>query len=429
MNPPCSPHLQMPRRPMRGAGALATVILLMVLATIATLGLGRVLWSEQRSLAAQVRSVQAHEAAQFGLDRAWARLHEPRPLADDCRHAPAAAAGDLLEALLGAASSAPQPLLACTRGTVDWHCRCPLGAVAGTGLAGPAGPGAGGEGAWVVATPLDAARPGAGLRLTALACSHGGAACAQAATAGGVTEAAVAHLVVDLAPRGTLASVPAAAVVAGGSIQVAGPASDQVRIVNRDPQSHGLVLQAGGQVHVAGARLDGLPGAPRDWAVSEGEAYLAAGPVGRRLGAWLGVEPDRWAAWPRVARVACDGGCAAEAVEAALRDGYRAVHVAGDLQWSAPRVPDEPFVLVVAGTLSLQGAGRIDAVILAHDVHAHGTDPVTPLEVHGALVAAGDVDVAGAATIVRSGPVIEAARARVVALGRLPGGWRDLPAP
>jgi hypothetical protein len=92
-------------------------------------------------------------------------------------------------------------------------------------------------------------------------------------------------------------------------------------------------------------------------------------------------------------------------------------------------VPDEPFVLVVAGTLSLQGAGRIDAVILAHDVHAHGTDPVTPLEVHGALVAAGDVDVAGAATIVRSGPVIEAARARVVALGRLPGGWRDLPAP
>ncbi len=119
----------------------------------------------------------------------------------------------------------------------------------------------------------------------------------------------------------------------------------------------------------------------------------------------------------------------AEAVEAALRDGHRAVHVAGDLEWSAPQAPAEPFVLVVSGSLRLEGAGRIDAVILTHDVHVRGTDPVTPLEVHGALLAAGDVDVAGTAAIVRCGDAIEAARARVVALGRLPGGWRDLPAP
>lgn len=428
MNAPCRLHLQSPRRLARGAGALATVVLLMLVATLATLGLGRALWSEQRSLAAQVRGTQAQEAAQFGLDRAWARLHEPRPLTDDCRQATGAVTGDRLEALLQATSSTPQPLLACTRSAADWDCRCPPDAAVAAGPAALTGLDTRGEGVWVVATPLDVARPDAGLRLTALACSEGGAACAREAAAG-ATASAAAQTVLDLAPRVALASTPAAAVVAGGAIRVASPAGDRVRIVNRDPQSHGLVVQAGGGVHVDAGHLEGLPGAPRAWAVVEGDTHLAAGPADRRLAAWLGVEPGRWAAWPRVARVPCHGGCTAEAVEAALRDGYRAVHVAGDLRWSAPRAPDQPFVLVVAGNLRVEGAGRIDAVILAHDVQVVATDPVTPLEVHGALLAAGDVEIAGTSIIVRSADVIEAARMRPVALGRLPGGWRDLPVP
>jgi hypothetical protein len=330
-------------------------------------------------------------------------------------------------------------LLACTRAGQDWTCECPQASLQGgtaavPSVAAPTGNAGQGEGVWVQATPLvgpDGALPTSGLRLAAIACSDGGAACARAAAHGGTPAAgAVAHLTVDLWPRPALAVVPAAALVAGGDVRLQGAPSAPVRVANHDPQAHGLAVHAGGRVHVSDAQVLGLPGAPRAWTVAEADTRLAEGALPRRLAPWLGLDPSRWGAWPRVARLACGhAGCDGRQVESLLHAGHRAVHVEGDLDWTAPHGPSEGFVLVVDGTLRLSGHGQLDAVVLAHAIRMQANDPAAPLVVRGAAIAAGDAELVGSVQLLRSTAVLDDAGRWPVALGRAAGSWRERPLP
>jgi hypothetical protein len=427
MKPPC--------RRQRGAAALAVVLILVGAASLATAWMGRTLWTEQLGLSAQVRGVVAQETAQFGLDRAWAVLHEPRALDPTCQASPVMPGGlpppDALRRLLESGSGPSMPLVACARVGTVWSCQCPAGPIAGVGAGTAPSPpwtAAGDREAFVVeATAVPGAVPG--VRLVATACAEGGIACASQASAGSSPPGAVARLVADHALRAALAATPAAAVVAGGSIHLGDGPTHRVRVVNTDPDGHGLVLHAGGALHAGDATVTGWPGAPIGAALAPNDAALARGDAGQRLGAWLGSGPARWRDWPRVARLACDAAaCDGADVDALLEQGHRAIAVTGSLRWTPGAAVRPAFILLVEGVLDLEGPGVLDAVLVAHELRLRNASSV-PLEVRGGLIAAGDVSVEGTVTVRRDAAVLSAAGGVPLAVGRVSGQWRAVPLP
>lgn len=425
-----------PRGRQGGAGALALVLILVGAASLATLWIGRTLWTEHRGLSAQVNSVLAQETAQFGLDRAWALLHEARAVDAQCRPVPAASGSavvpDALHRLLSAGSAAAAPLVACARVGAAWACQCPVATLpAASPGAAPGWPGGavGDREAFVVQATIDAAGPDPLVRLTATACAEGGIACASSAAAGGAPASAFARLTADHALRGAVAAVPAAAIAAGGAVRLGSGPADRVRVVNTDLASHGLVLQAGGAIDTGSAVITGLPGAPLAGALVADDVAMARGDAAARLGAWLGSAPVRWRDWPRVARLECAAtGCDGAALEGLLDQGHRAVAVRGSLRWTPGGAVRPPFVLLVEGALEVDGPGRIDAVLLAQEVRLRNPSAAA-LEVRGGVIAAGDVVADGAVTVLRDPTVLAAVRDLPLALGRVSGHWRAVPLP
>jgi hypothetical protein len=418
---------------------LGLVLILVVAMSLGALGVARALAVEHRGLALQVQGALAHEAAQFGLDRAWTLLDEPRAVGSSCEAGAASSAAsgatntlDRLSTLDAArADAAPRLVLACSRVAEAWRCWCPDPALADPG-AGLTALGGDREGLVVEARWLDADDPVGRIELTATACAEGGAPCARLASRGAASREPGTQLTQMLVRRPALAAWPAAAAVASDALHLGAG----TRAVNTGHDGHGLAVQAGRSADLAGATLEGLPGSPRSALVASPDERLAAGDAGERLQRWLGLAPDRWHGLARVGRLDCAARRCTEAdLHAMLGQGLQQIAVRGDLHWSAGAGsatwghPDAPLLLVVNGDLLIEGPGRIDAVVLAHTARLVNPDAARPLELHGAIVAAEDLSAHGAVVLRHAGELVPAVARRTAALVRLNGSWRELPAP
>lgn len=403
----------------RGAATLAVAALLAGAMLLAALYVNRHLLAEQRSGTQQLRSTQAFEAAEAGIEWALAQLNAPRRIGTDCGPAADATASFRerhlrWEPRTGAfVAGTQQP--ACVRNGNGWTCHCPA---EGNGTPafdddGVAHPG-------FAITLLAGPRPGT-VRLRAQGCSHFARPCATGAPA---RSDATAQVEVTLALLPGLARAPAAALAAGGNVVATGA----LGIHNADPRSGGVALHAGGTVQADTLRLTAPAGSSQADAFLAGDAALAAATPRERFASTFGMDLDTWRAQPMVKRVACNGECGAE-LHAAVGNGVvqQLVAVDGALRVDGPLTlgtPQRPVVLVVDGPAQFNGAVTLHGLLVARRLQWDGSTTSGAL-IRGAALIDGDVTGSASPDIARDTAILDALRGSTGTFVRLPGSWRD----
>jgi hypothetical protein len=393
--------------------ALLTVLLLCVLALLASLYAHRALLSEVRGAQVSERSAQARQAAQSGLDWALSQLNGGG-VDEACR--PAAGAPRLDERLIERwnlrlsprLDAAGTPLRAgCTLAAEGgWACRC-------TGDGAPAA---------VTEAPSfgvhaeGTSRSGL-VRLVAGGCLGCGS--------GALDAWSRAETLLALVPA--LTGLPAAPLTVRGTLRLQGFDLD---LSTRERDQQGLLLHAGGVVDAPGvAPLDGSgrtgTGASSRL-VADRDAALAL-PPGRFLHRYLGLEPADYARAPGVETVRCGSDCA-EALQAAVARGAQALWVEGPLSLPAGArlgSADAPVLLAAQGEARLGPGLRMYGVLAAAGLRWHarpGGDFI-----RGAVLVNGDCcEGSGAPEIERDAALVRLLARQAGRFIPVPGSWKDV---
>ncbi|MEO7245247.1 MAG: pilus assembly PilX N-terminal domain-containing protein [Rubrivivax sp.] len=416
------------RAGQRGAAALVVVALLFSILSLVTAYTHRSLLFEQRSAGNQLRSTQAFEAAEAGLEWALALLNAGR-LDAACRPSTLPTDTSFRQRYLtihpasghidpaGALTSAPEAGTAwpsCRFDGSDWSCHCPEPGAAPALAAAPAD--AGVLPAFRVRfARASATQPGV-LRIEVNGCTRLDDACLDfpARAVGGEGRATVSALV---ALRTGVAAPPLAAVTARGDV------SGTFTAVNTDPRAAGLAVLAGGAV--AGVTVQTTPGTPAADGVREHDSGLAALPGGDRLFSHtFAIWPTVWRDQPGAVRPVCAATCTAAEIRAtvAAHPG-RMLWIDGDVDLDSGAdigSAVEPVILVAGGRL------RVDIGVFGLLV---SRAPASTLggsgRVNGAVIAEGDLAASGSVAVVHDADLLEHLHHTTGSFVRVPGGWRD----
>jgi len=421
-----------PSHAQRGAAALLVVVVLFFILALVTAYASRNLIFEQRISANNQRATQAFEAAEAGIEFAVAALGGGRVDETNCaattntafntfrqRHLTQDTSGTFVSA--GGQPNLRPTCMVLSTGT---SCSCP-----GAGLPDlvlPVGPAPTFQ---LRFETTGIAQPGV-VRVVSRGCSNLGSQC-YAGTA--ATSDAQAELSVLLGLNSALATPPAAALTARGSVNLSGGA---VAISNADVPTAGVTIDAGGDVlNASNARLGSVPGTPGSASVQASDPSLAELDANRMFVSVFGMDKATYRSQPGAVRVSCNGDCALQIATAISNNPGRVIWVDGNATIDTNQVIGsvaEPVVLMVKGNLTVAANLQLHGVVYLHaddGVNAN-TWSITAgsTTVNGAVVAEGNLTVVGAPTISFDPDVLRAINLNQGSMVRIPGSWRDFAA-
>ncbi len=416
----------------RGVAALAVTLLLFAAMCLVAAYANRGVLFEQRASANQYRAAQAFEAAEAGIEWAIAQLNQPQRIDGQCLPSTDAADTSFRERFVqslpdtgrlapvtwtsGTMPIALQP--ACVHTAAGWSCRCPsnglpsLDAVdPGDGLPHPA---------FVVQFSAEA-QTGL-IRITSTGCSSAEGPCRPGA-AGRPDASARLQVVLGLLPGLRLA--PTAALTVKGSVDVGTAA---LGVHNPDVASGGITVRAGGSLLGSALRLTTAPGGAAGASVSAQDAALASIDSNHLFATHFGVDKAHWNSHAAVQAIDCRSECAARVV-AAINGvaANRMVSITGDVHLSGPVTlgsPAQPVVLVVDGTLTLDGDVALYGLAYASGIRWDDTHSAQA-QVHGALISASTYQGNGTPDLYHDAAVLRALQLHTGSVARVPGSWRD----
>lgn len=428
---PVSRHRRSPAgaRRQRGIAALAVVMVLFFIVSMVAAYTSRNLIFEQRTSANQYASSQAMDAAEAGLEWALAKVNQGRVDAA-CAASTDTADPTFRERYLAidAGSGVITALAAtatCVWNGADWDCRCPA---AGNEL--PTAPS--GDGIFPAfrvrfwwgtgSTPGTPPQPGV-ITLEANGCTRLDANCLSFGGQGVANEGrTIVRTLVALASA--LPRPPAAALTARGNVDL-GDAS--IHLVNVDGASNGILVQQRGPTLDAGPLLTSLPGVPTNLARITGDLTLPD-TADRYFSSFFNLWPQAHRQQPAAIAIDCAPSCDAVTLRAAASaNPGRTLWATGDVVLDTPGdigSPTAPLVLVVEGNLVFAAGTTVHGVVYARN-GTWTTSGAGGTTIRGALVAEGDVDGTGTATVVYDRAVIDRLRLASGSIVRVPGGWRD----
>lgn len=400
-------------RPAQGAASLALIVVWLVAASLVVLYANRVLIFEQRASANQLRSAQAFEAAEAGIEWALAALSHPGPVDSQCRPTDAAGARPLRERWLqvdgttGRVSAGPAQAGCSRAASGTWQCSCP-------DSGSPAWP-SGDTAATAFSLRVEAGQRAGSFGLVAAGCANATGPCT---TSPADAQAQVSTVVASLP---LLARPPGAALMAGGSIELGAG----TRVSNDHAASGGVTAAAGGPVtRDATAQLISLPGRPGAASIAAEDASLQDVALFVRV---LGLAPATYRDLPAVKVLDCGSTCRSRDISAAWASGRQPVlWVNGGLDLDADLplgTAEAPLLLVVDGPLRLTGAQEPWGLVMARSVawqHAGGGIA----RLRGALLAQGDVVLSGGVQVMFDAAVLQRL-SRLGSFVRVPGAWHD----
>jgi Tfp pilus assembly protein PilX len=426
-----------PPRAQRGIASLIIVMVLFFIVSMVAAYASRNLIFEQRTSANQYVSTQAMEAAEAGIEWAIGMLNHGR-IDANCvssavttdttfreRHLFVDAADAFRLKRLQAGSPAVPAQATCVWDGNAWDCTCPTAAA---GVVMPTAPaGAGTFPAFRVRfVNASTAQYLNVVRVEANGCTRLDDACLSFTGQGVSNEGrTVARALLAMVPA--LPRPPAAALTAGGSVNLTGGAP--LALFNTDDSVGGITIRAAGSVNIDTARLFSLPGTPGSQSLRADDLSLPA-----TADAFFA---DTFNMWPLTQRqqpatitldcdpVACDAATVRDL--AALNPG-RPIWLQGNLDIdSAGDIGSvaSPVLLVVEGALDFNTDVTIHGL-----VYVRSADWVTAGTgtVRGAVVAQGIVSGTGTPRIVYDRALLESMRVNSLNAGsfvRVPGGWRD----
>lgn len=424
--------LRLPRRlhrrlrgasPARGFATLATVAVLALVAALLVAWTQRHVWTERRAAAEDERAVQAHAAAEAGLDWLLARLHDGRPIDAACapstdpgarsfaathlhRAAPLAAAGPTT--WHDGAGEVPLAA-ACVRDRTGWQCSCPSAAQPTPVVD------AGDDG--VLPAFRVRLEPGGAdgvLRVVSTGCLRADASCDGA---GHAVHDPAARIEARLALLPALRRAPDAALVAASGVAAA--AAFRARNVD------GVAVWSGGALTGTPPELAGPPGSSRSDAALPGDPVLAALDADRVHARFFGMTHAAWRTQPAAVRVRCDGDCTG-LLAGHIAQGARLLAIDGDLDASGPLElgsAARPVAVSASGRVRFSGDVRVHGVLAAARLDWRAASPAAG--VRGALVVHGPAAFDAPVTLERDAAILAALRLEAGSWVRLDGSWKD----
>jgi len=413
----------------RGAAALLVVVVLFFILALVTAYTSRNLIFEQRTSANNQRSTQALEVAEAGVEFAVALLGGGRVDAA-CLTTNDTAQNTFRQRYLTQDTSGTfvadgvQPNLrpTCMLLSGGASCSCPVAGapdlVLPVGLAPTF---------QVRFETAGLAQPGI-VRVVSKGCSSLGSQCYAGVATPADAEAEVSVL---LGLNSALATPPAAAMTVRGSIDLNG---GSIGISNADVPTGGITIDAGGAiVNAANARLSSLPGTPGSASLQASDPSLTALNPDRMFVSLFGMDRATYRSQPAAVRVNCNGNCAVAIASAVSANPGRIVWVEGNATIDANQVlgsPAAPVMLFVQGDLTVAANLEVHGLLYLHastGSNSWTTNAGTTL-VNGAVVAEGNLNVAGAPNVAFDADVLRTINLTHGSMVRVPGSWRDFAA-
>jgi hypothetical protein len=411
-----------------GAASLVVTLALCAVLLLATLYANRGLMLEARMSAHQSHATVAFEAAEAGIEWAIAHLNDPRPIDAAChggagattsfreRHVSMTPTPQGFAARTWNQAGVPVPLqAACVRADAGWTCHCPsdtaatLSEPSGTALA-PA-----------FRVQFEAGGQPGVLHVVSTGCTRLAGACQPGA---GPAAEATARVQVSLTLLPALASAPAAALTARGTI--ATPAA--IGLINPDPRSGGIAAHAGGVIDAAQARIELPAGSSSANALAGLDSHLARVDGAVLFVSLFGLSKDTWRRQSVVQRLTCVGVCDRELAQAiAAVAGPAQIWVDGDLSLDGPLAlgsAERPVVIVATGEARLRGAVQLHGVLHANGM-AWDQASAPAAWARGALVSEDGYTGDAAPDLVYDTAVLDTLRTSAGSFTRVPGSWRD----
>lgn len=408
----------------RGAATLVVVMVLFFLMLLVSAYAGRTLIFEQRTSANQYRSAQAYEAATGGLEWALAMLNSDRRIDASCQPSTDAnhntfrdryLAMDINTDKVTPATPPSGRFAACMRGANGWQCQCPTGT--SPSLVADATTGA----AFVMEMlPVPAFTPAQPLRLTVWACSS--ATDSRCYGSGTNSSDGYATQSMQVALVSALQQPPTAALTSWDEVNI--PAG--MIVVNQSPGGNAVAVRSGHGVVLVNSASVALPGGvPVDDGLVRDDPQIRDMTL-RFFQRHSGLSQTAYRNLPNT--TSCQGNSCTDALLNAAANGRRLLHAAGNLTLPANTTlgsPEQPVLLVVDGTLTLQGMTSITGVVYAQQLE--WVNGASAASVRGATLvhSACCAGVSGSPSLVYDHEVVKRLQLGAGAYARVPGSWQD----
>lgn len=449
----------------RGAATLIVVMVLFFVMSLVAAYTSRNLIFEQKTSANQLRSTQAAEAAEAGLQWALGLLNSGRVNAN-CQ--PSANLADtsfrdrylFINGETGAVTpipkAAPLPPLpvaaaaptlepSCVFDGVSWNCRCPT---AGDTPQPPIPA----DGAIYPAFRVrfqqhpDPVNRGQLVRIEVNGCTAYLENCLKFAGGSGTDNEGRAKVIAYMTLKGAVTSAPAAALTARLAVNVNAGGGSVLTLANSNPKASGttggITAQAGGAINPAGLALQTVAGSPNAASIAPFDPTLAFADfaaAGKSVAdamfvSTFGMALSTYRDQPGAVILACAGTCSAAQVRAAAdQNPGRILWINGDLDIdSAGDVGSRtaPLALVVTGNVRFSAVATVYGLVYAQA----NSNPLAPAwtmggagaaTLIGAAMAQHGVDGASSASIAYDSAILDLLRYKTGSFVMVPGTWRD----
>lgn len=422
-----------PRGRQRGAGTLSVVVLLLAATMLALFYLNRGLVFEQRTSVNQLRSTQALETAEAGIEWATGMLNAPWDLGTQCQFLNTANVSfrkkyvmtewdDPLNPSSEVVVSNARP--ACRLTDAGRECSCPANnttdvpTIAGTGASFSVS---------FAAVPGDPES----VRVVSWGCAPtaGGQACHEDNAPDSDANARV-EVILKLKP--VLRAAPAAPLTCGTSCTVGG----SYNIDNSDVNTNGALINAGTTISVSnGTSMTTLPGQPVDNALIGGDQSLSTLSSSDEdcsdsamFKAYFGTTIDVYQRAPTTKVLSCSStsDCVSK-LSGAYAEGWRSFYFDSDMQLSGNGTlgsQADPVTLVSPNAMKINGNWTIYGLLFSNsaDVNDLGTGAAN---IEGAMISCAAYQNNGNGTLSYNADVLLSARRFSALLVRVPGSWKD----
>jgi Tfp pilus assembly protein PilX len=416
----------------RGATSLVVVVLLLFASLLALLYLSRGIVFEQRTSANQMRSTQALEMAEAGVEWATGMLNAPFDIGADCallstanesfrkRYVMTNWNGATPSSDIAVASAQP----ACRFTAAGLSCSCPAASssavptIAGTG------------GSFSVSFAAVAGETES-VRVTSWGCTatDGGGACSSANAA---NADASARIEVILKLRPVLRAAPAAPLTCGTSCTVGG----SYNITNTDVPTNGVLINAGTTISTSpGTSLASLPGQPTANALVGSDSSLsslasadATCSNSKMFQAYFGSTIETYRDAPSTKIISCSSAADCKGqISAAYADGWRAFYFSSDLHLSGNDTLGseiDPVTLVTPNAIDINGNWTLYGLVFSNSASWNDLGTGSAV-IEGAQISCAAYKNNGNGTINYNADALKNARRFTAIMVRVPGSWKD----
>lgn len=419
---PAQPTFATPRRARRGVVSLVVVVLLLAAMAAATLFVSRSLITEQGTSANQYRATLAMEASEAGIQWATAMLNKVEKVSASCgtsttstdqRFRQKYLTTDLDTGIVAVGAGTVHAACVSNQNTVGWTCSCPAAGTAPSPSA--TAPSSGYQPSFAIAFQATTT-PGA-VRVV----SYG---CTSPITSATCDGDAAATVTVVLGSVSALPTPPAAALTARGSVSVGNAA---LGVINGDPSTNGITINAGLSINAPNARLITVPGTPPQATLVGNDPSIRGTSEEQMFTSFFGMTKESYRALSTVKTINCAAGCTEADVTAAYAEGARLFWLDGNLAMNANITigsETDPVLMVVGGNVGMQGDLRIFGLIYSEAITWDNTGGGSAL-LQGAAISEGNYTGNGTPDYLYDPRVIKRLRLENGSYARVPGSWRD----